>query len=298
MAVVVLTGCNSGFGRAGALAFGRRGDTVYGTARSLQRAQSLLAQARLEKLDIHVKVLDLTRPDLFDDFVAEVVQQAGRIDVLINNAGVLHPGAWEDLSEADIREIMETNFFGPMLLTRAVLPQMRRQLGGCVIMISSLSGLAGLAGDVCYSASKFALEGATEALRHEVDRWGIRVALVEAGAHATNLLPGTDALPAGYPQDSPYRPFIERKLREISRRRVSLPSPDLVGDLLPVIADGDGSRLRWPADDTAAQVIDKLLRLNDAQRDEYLREVGNSDWWSQVAGAPGPIDVGPGPQPK
>lgn len=298
MAVVVLTGCNSGFGRAAAIAFGRRGDTVYGTARSLQRAQSLLAQARRENLNLHVKILDLTRPDLFGDFIAEVAQEAGRIDVLVNNAGVLYPGAWEDLSEADIREVMETNFFGPMLLTRAVLPQMRQQLGGCVIMISSLSGLAGLAGDVCYSASKFALEGATEALRHEVDRWGIRVALVEAGAYETNLLPSTDTLPANYPRDSPYRPLIERKLREISSRRGSLPPPDLVGELLPVIADGDGSRLRWPADDTAAQVIDKLLQLSDAQRDEYLREVGNSDWWSRMPGAVSPVDDGPGPQPK
>ena len=145
MAVVLITGCNSGLGMAGALAFARRGDTVYGTVREPGRGEALQDKAREEGLKVHIEVLDVTRPDTFPALVEKIVAESGRLDVLGNNAGILLPGAWEDLSESDIRRVMETNFFGPMLLSRAALPQMREQNSGCIIMISSLSGLAGLA---------------------------------------------------------------------------------------------------------------------------------------------------------
>lgn len=281
MAIVVITGCNSGLGMAGALAFARRGDTVYGTVRKTGRATLLQEQAEQEGLDLRIRVLDVTRPDTFAGAVDDILAETGAIDVLVNNAGILHPGAWEDLSETSIRAVMETNFFGPMLLTRAVLPQMRKRGAGCIIMISSLSGLAGLAGDVAYSASKFALEGATEALRHEVDRWGIRVALVEAGQYATRLFRGNGDLPPDYPQDSPYRALVQSKLREVQAGQDSAMPAHLAGDLLPRIADADGSQLRWPADDVARHVLGSVHRHSDSERDEFLRGAGGSDWWSQ-----------------
>ena len=286
MAVVLITGCNSGFGMAGALAFARRGDTVYGTVREPGRGDTLRDHARQEGLKVHVEVLDVTRPDTFPALVGKIVSESGRLDVLVNNAGILLPGAWEDLGEEDIRRVMETNFFGPMLLSRAVLPQMREQTSGCIIMISSLSGLAGLAADVPYTASKFALEGATEALRHEVDRWGIRLALVEPGQYATALFRNTDGLPANYPYDSPYRPLVENKLAEIQRGQPNALPPEQVGELLPMIADSDGSRLRWPADDLARHVLDAMHGQDDDARDEFLRGAGGSDWWSQGLDAP------------
>ena len=134
---------------------------------------------------IAIRQLDVTRPDRFPSLFEEILGETGSIDVLVNNAGILRAGAFEDLPDEMIREVMETNLFGPLTLTRAVLPYMRKQKNGYIIMISSLSGIAGLPGDVAYTASKFALEGATEALRHEVDRWGIKLALVEAGMYAT-----------------------------------------------------------------------------------------------------------------
>jgi NAD(P)-dependent dehydrogenase (short-subunit alcohol dehydrogenase family) len=275
---------------AGALAFARRGDTVYGTVRDAGRGEALLQRARDEGLAINLEILDVTRPDTFPRLVENIVAKAGRLDVLVNNAGILLPGAWEDLSEEAIRRVMETNFFGPMLLTRAVLPQMRLQHGGCIIMISSLSGLAGLAGDVAYSASKFALEGATEALRHEVDRWGIRLALVEPGQYATDLFRNTNELPPDYPPDSPYRPLVERKLEEIQRGQPGAMPAEQVGELLPLIADSDGSQLRWPADDTARYVLGAMHGQDDSGRDAFLRGAGGSDWWSQGLDEPPQTD--------
>ena len=183
---------------------------------------------------------------------------------------------------------METNFFGPLLLTRAVLPQMRKQRSGYIIMISSLSGLAGLPGDVPYSASKFALEGASEALRHEIDRWGIRLALVQAGQYATELfaasMAGEDTLPKGYPPQSPYRALVEHQHAKRRERLGDAFDPRSVGELLVRIAASDGSQLRWPADPVATKVTGTLLALGDRARDEFLRGVSVTDWWS--AGKP------------
>lgn len=286
MATVVITGCSSGFGLASALAFARHGDTVYATMRNPGKAEPLLGVAAKEGLDIRVKALDVTQPSSFSAVLQNIVDEAGAIDVLVNNAGVLRTGALEDLSEQAIRDVMETNFIGPMLLTRQVLPHMRRQLGGYIIMISSLSGIAGLAGDVTYTGSKFALEGATEALRHEVDRWGIKVALVEAGLYATGIfdpsLPkkGT-TLPDAYPEDSPYRPLVERRLKEVFQNIGRAPDPEIVGQLLVKIANSDGRQLRWPADRGAEVVIDKVFGQSDLERDLFLREASGIDWWSE-----------------
>lgn len=295
MSIVVITGSSSGFGQAGALAFARRGDRVYATVRSQERGVALREQAAEERLDLHTRVLDVTRPDTFSAFIDDIQADAGGLDILVNNAGVIMPGAWEDLTEDAIRDVMETNFFGPMLLTRAALPPMRRQGAGYIIMISSLSGLAGLAGDVAYSASKFALEGATEALRHEVDRWGIHVALVEAGQYATRLFRDNGQLPPDYPADSPYRPLVSAKLAEIHEGLGGAMPAERIGKLLPRIADSDGSQLRWPADDVAQHVLNSLHRHSDTERDDFLRGAGGSDWWSQGREGPDP-DVNRSPE--
>jgi NAD(P)-dependent dehydrogenase (short-subunit alcohol dehydrogenase family) len=284
MAIVLITGCSSGLGHAAALAFARAGDRVYASMRDTTRGASLQKVARDERLDIRLRRLDVTRSETFPAAIAEIVADAGRLDVLVNNAGVLRSGAFEDLDERAVRDVMETNFFGPLLLARAALPQMRRQNGGYLIMISSLSGIAGLPGDVAYTASKFAVEGAAEALRHEVDRWNIKVALVQAGLYATRIfapsLPEGSILPEGYPADSPYRPLIEHRLRELRARLPQAFDPALIGELLVEIARSDGRQLRWPADAVARKVLGTMFAQDDATRDRFLRDVSGTGWWS------------------
>jgi len=290
MAVVIITGSNSGFGLQGALAFARNGDTVYATMRDVSKAAALQEAADSEGLSIRVRALDVSQPDTFASFVGEVLDEAGSIDVLVNNAGVLRAGTAEDTSEASLRMVMETNFFGPALLSQTVLPHMRAQGSGYIIMVSSLSGLAGLPGDFSYTASKFALEGATESMRHEIDRWGINVALVEAGMYATAILDSRTAddtvLPGYYDNDSPYRLLIETKLRGIKERLPEAFDPGTVGRLFVEIANSDGSRLRWPADPVAEKVLGTMFGHDDAERDEFLRDVSGTDWWSDGKDVP------------
>ena len=289
MSVVVVTGSNGGFGLQGALAFARNGDTVVATVRDESKADVLLDRADAENLSIVVKILDVNRPETFAPFASEVAAEIGSIDVLVNNAGILRVGTVEDTSEESLRLVMETNFFGAVLLTRAVLPQMRERGRGCIVMVSSLSGLAGLPGDFAYTASKFALEGATEAMRHEVDRWGIRVALVEAGMYATGILgpAGSESgLPGYYPTASPYRELIQTKLHAVRARLSEALDPAAVGELFVRIAESDGSRLRWTADPVAEKVLDVMFGQDDSERDRFLRDVSGTNWWSMGEAAP------------
>ena len=285
MAVVVITGSNSGFGLQGALAFARHGDQVYAAMRDTGNSEALLKAADSEGLALRAVTLDVRRPETFDSFVSDILNDSGGIDVLVNNAGVLRAGTVEDTPEDTLRMVMETNFFGAMLLARAVLPQMRARRSGYIIQVSSLSGLAGLPGDYSYTASKFALEGATEAMRHEVDRWGIKVALVEAGMYATGIMDATASgdgtLPDYYDSDSPYRALIEANINAVQARLPEAFDPRQVGELFVRIANSDGSRLRWAADAVAERVLGTVFGLDDAERNRFLQDVADSKWWSE-----------------
>ena len=291
MSVILITGASRGLGFDAALAFARHGDRVFASMRDPSAAEPLMRAARAEKLDIRPLTLDVSQPETFAAVIGEITGEAGRLDVLVNNAGIVKPAAFEDTRERDLRLVMETNFFGPMLLARAVLPVMRAQGGGRIIMMSSLSGIAGLPVDVPYTASKFALEGATEALRHEVDRWGIDVALVEAGMYATgifdNSLEGDAELPPDYPADSAYRPLVKSRLQDVRKSLERAFPPSLVANLFVEIAHSDEPRLRWPADDVARGVLKTMFAQDDSERDAFLRDVAGTDWWSKGRDGPG-----------
>jgi len=290
MSVVVITGANSGFGLAAAIAFARNGDTVVATMRDVGKSRELDKLVAEESLPMDIIALDITDSENFKSLVDGIVTRHGRLDVLVNNAGIHRAGSLEDVSEQAFRDVMETNCTGPLMLARAVLPQMREQGEGLIIMMSSLSGIAGLPGDLPYSASKFAIEGASEALRHEVDRWGIRVALVEAGMYRTSImdrdLPASSLLPEDYPADSPYRPLIEWQLGNLRQRLPDAMDPAIVAGLFVEIAGSAESQLRWPADDIATRVLDTMFAQSDSERDDFLRDVANSDWWSNGEEAP------------
>ncbi|MGS1016920.1 SDR family oxidoreductase [Allosphingosinicella humi] len=283
MRVVVITGCSSGIGLETARAFAEAGDKVIATVRDRSRGTTLQDAAGA----IEIAELDVTRPESFPAFVEGIIRDHGRIDILVNNAGVLPIGAFEDIGEAEFRQVMETNFFGPALLTRAALPVMRRQNGGYVIMISSLSGMAAKAGDTVYAASKFALEGLTEGLRQEVARWNIRTALVEPAGFRTNIFAGSAGGGLGAcREDSPYRPLIAAQQAELRARLDEGFNPQELGRLIVAISRSDGSRFRWAADPVAERVMTALFAGDDATRTAFLDKVADIDWWMTGAERP------------
>jgi NAD(P)-dependent dehydrogenase (short-subunit alcohol dehydrogenase family) len=177
-----ITGSTSGFGRALVDAARARGDRVVATAR---RPDAL---ADLEGDDVLVLELDVTHEEAIEPALDAAVDRFGRIDVLVNNAGIGFVGALEEMNPSDLRRAMETMFFGPAALTRAVLPRMRAQRSGTIVQISSQGGRMAGPGVGAYCAAKFALEGLSEALAGEVAPFGVSVLIVEPGNFRTGLL--------------------------------------------------------------------------------------------------------------
>jgi len=182
--VWLITGASSGFGRAIAEAAVGAGDIAVATARHVTSLDNLAA-AHPGQVD--ALPLDVTDPAAIDATVADVISRHGRIDVLVNNAGRTHVGAAEETTDAELRDLFEVHVFGPAALTRAVLPHLRSRRSGGIVQISSMGGQMSFAGFAAYSATKFALEGMSEALADEVRPLGITVLIVEPGAFRTGL---------------------------------------------------------------------------------------------------------------
>lgn len=179
-----ITGTSTGFGRALALEAIARGDRVVATARRAAAVSDLVALAPERVLGWE---LDVTQPAQIEGAVSAAVARFGALDVLVNNAGFSIVGAVEETSDVELRATMETMFFGPVALTRAVLPQLRRQGSGTIVQITSVGGLITAPGFGPYSAAKHALEAVSETLAAEVAPHGIRVLIVEPGAFRTEL---------------------------------------------------------------------------------------------------------------
>jgi len=174
--VVLITGASSGFGRATAELLGARGYRVFGTSRNPSATASH-----------EMVVMDVDDDESVAAGVAAVVHAAGRIDVLVNNAGVVMAGSIEDTTMEEAKQQLETNLFGVVRVTRAVLPHMRAAGGGKIINMSSIGGLISLPFQAFYCMSKFAVEAFTEALRMEVKAFNIKVCCIEPGDFRTEM---------------------------------------------------------------------------------------------------------------
>jgi NAD(P)-dependent dehydrogenase (short-subunit alcohol dehydrogenase family) len=174
-------------GKAAALLLAERGYRVFASGRSPEKRAQLDARARQQKLLLETLEMDVCDDGSVQSAVASVYQKAGAIDVLINNAGFVQVGAVEDLSMEDWRRQFETNFFGVIRVTQAVLPRMRERRKGRILMMSSISGFVTPPTQGAYSASKHAIEALSNALRHELYPFGIHTILIQPGYIMTNI---------------------------------------------------------------------------------------------------------------
>jgi len=179
--VVLITGGSSGIGKSIGEYLINKGFTVYGTSRNPQN---------ITNSKFPLIALDVRNSDSIKNAIAEIIQKSGKIDVVINNAGVGITGPLEEIPASEIKNNFETNFFGPIEVIKATLPQMRLQKSGLIINITSIAGYMGLPYRSVYSASKGALELITESLRMEVKDFGIHITNIAPGDFATNIASG------------------------------------------------------------------------------------------------------------
>lgn len=181
---IVITGASSGIGRESALFLASKGYRVFATMRDISRGADLVRQSGGL---VELVPLEITDPESIRRCVETVVERAGGIGALVNNAGIQVRGYFEDLTEQEIRSVFETNVFGTMAITRAALPYLRNAGKSRIVFVTSVGGLIGSHGLSAYCSSKFALEGFAEALRLEVAPLNIEVSLVEPGIIATEI---------------------------------------------------------------------------------------------------------------
>ena len=244
--IAIVTGSSSGIGLLTAIELAKNGFKVVASMRDPERRTRLVEAAAAANITgpLDIRRLDVTDFDAIPGFVEQVVRDYGRIDVLVNNAGFAVAGFAEDMKLDEIRLQFETNFFGQVALTQAVLPTMRRRRSGHIIMVSSISGLHGALSISSYSASKFALEGWSESLRLEVNALGIKVVLVEPGSFQTdiwtrNVLIGQKSLDGS----SPNRARGEKMKEAVQKIRKRDPIED--ARLITRIAEDPDPRLRY-----------------------------------------------------
>jgi len=264
--VVLITGASSGVGQATARLLSQRGYRVFGTSRYPEKAKPV---SGVELLPLDVRADDSVR-----GCVEAVSDRAGHVDVLINNAGYEMAGALEELSSEEARDQFETNFFGVVRMINAVLPSMRQRKEGHIVNVTSLSGLSPIPFLGMYSASKFALEGYTEALRHEVKPFDIRVSLAEAGFLKT---PMTAHRQVAANRIAEYDPWRRRALDAIRASEENGPGPEVVAQVLLEIVSSERPRLRYLVGPQAKSVTRLRRFLPAAMYEQGVRRTFSLD---------------------
>jgi NAD(P)-dependent dehydrogenase (short-subunit alcohol dehydrogenase family) len=218
---VLITGATDGLGKATALLLAERGYRVFAAGRSAEKRAQLDSLARERKLPLETLELNVEDDASVQRGVAGVLAKGGAIDVLINNAGVNFTATVEDLSMEDWQRQFETNVFGVLRVTKAILPHMREKKRGRILMMSSVSGFLTPPTQGAYSGSKHALEGISNALRLELYPFGIHVILIQPGYIVTGIQKAAAELSRPYfeNQKSPYAPLYERFFRDVNVSR-------------------------------------------------------------------------------
>ncbi len=248
MRTALITGASSGFGLLTSVTLARRGWHVLATMRDLSRRDKLEKAASdagvLERIEFHA--LDVTNSGQIGALADQIGKRNEPLHALINNAGFAVPGFAEDVTDAELREQFDTNFFGSVAVTRAILPQMRRQAFGHVVMVSSISGRVGFPGVSSYAASKFALEGWTETLRYEMLPLGIHAVLVEPGSFATDIWTRNAKLTAGLENPTTANAArVSRWRSQIEKSAKDRANPQVVADVIARIVENPHPKLRY-----------------------------------------------------
>ncbi|HEU4430366.1 MAG TPA: SDR family oxidoreductase [Myxococcota bacterium] len=259
--VTVVTGANSGIGRATAIYLAKQGHQVFGTLRSLDKAAKLNAMAEQAGVKVELALVDVADDESVRSGFREILERAGRIDHLVNNAGVGGNAVTEECPVRLYADVMNVNLYGAVRCIQAVLPQMRARRSGTIVNVSSVVGRVAAIGQQPYFASKWALEGMSEGLAQEVAPHGIRVAIVQPGVTKSAIFAkNVDAPNSTGAYDAPYRRMFQFYARGIAEAT----DPFEVGAVVHEAITTREPKLRYAVSWGAAGMIEGRARMSDA----------------------------------
>jgi NAD(P)-dependent dehydrogenase (short-subunit alcohol dehydrogenase family) len=275
MKTIVITGTSTGIGLAAAVSLARAGHDVFATMRNPARSTALQELAAGERLAITVVPLDVDSDASVAAGFRRMLDARGHIDVLVNNAGIAPLGSVEETPFDLFRATMETNYFGMLRCTRAVLPSMRERRSGRIINVSSVAGKVSLAGHCAYAASKFALEGLTDALASEVRAFNIHVNVVEPSVTETPIFGKSNDISGHvYPG--------ARRMNAIFAAALEHPvAASVIADRIRDIVDDESWTVRYPGEPGAAAFMGWRASLSDEQY-TALAALDDDEWCRYV----------------
>ena len=265
----IVTGANSGIGRSTAITLAKNDYTVFATMRSLERGEKLRGIAQELNLVIKAVELDVSDTDSVNQGINEILDQTDQIDVLINNAGVGSNAVIEDVDIESDKSVFETNFWGVVRCIQAVLPTMRQQKSGHIIQVSSIAGRVGLPAQPIYSASKWALEGLSENLAHDLSSFGVRVSIIEPGVTRTAILGKNNTVPQNDDFENIYARMLDMYMQGIEANI----RPEAVSETILQCLESSSHQLRWPVAWGAETMVN--ARHDGSVSDEEWVEIGS-----------------------
>ncbi len=278
--VVLVTGSSTGIGFETSIHLARAGYRVFGTMRDLSRSDALLKTASDEKLPLETVRLDVADDASVSEAVAQVRAKAGRIDVLVNNAGIGGGGPFEVRKLEKGRATFETNYFGAVRMLQAVLPEMRQRRAGTIVNVTSMVGRVVLPAMGHYAAAKHALEAATELLALEMRPFGVRVAAVEPGVVRTAIFEKSTA--PQFDRDFPYAPPVRRLWAFFEAQLKNPTLPDVVAERIRHAIETDQPRLRYLVG-RDAEIIDQARRRTSDEEWIALSEIEDDEAYFDAA---------------
>ena len=288
--VALVTGANSGIGRAVAIHLATRGLTVYGSVRSVDKAAKLVAMATEAGAEVRLVELDVADDESVQTAFASVLDEAGRVDVLVNNAGVGGNGVVEEAPIDRYAEVMNVNLLGALRCLKAALPGMRARRAGTIVNITSVAGRFGSPAQAPYVASKWAFEGVSEELAHELAPFGIRVAIIEPGVTKSAIF----AKNTDFGGHSDYQPHWRRMFQFYAAGLANATDPFDVAAVVYHTITTDSPMLRYPVSWAGQEIIGNRRRITDEQW-VALGDIADDDTYYRAFRDTFGLDIAPPP---
>lgn len=271
--VAVVTGSSSGIGYETSLLLARNQIKTYATMRNMSKSEGLIKIASEENLQLNVAQLDVNDDLSVNKAIDKIVKDNDSIDVLVNNAGYDLFGPLEESSLEEIKQQFETNFFGVIRTTKAVIPTMRKQGKGTIINVSSVGGKVGLLPFLtAYHASKFAIEGFTESLRQELDDFNINIILIEPGYVSSGFLDNSKYAKGFDSNKSPYAKKVQQVFQGFESITAYSSHPSKVAQTILDVLNSPNPELRNPVGKDADSIFKTRAELSDKEMEQWSRE--------------------------